>query len=258
MSKPTLWVAIYDLHYPKVDWPTFNAILDFLKQNKVEGFVFGGDQLDNECISHHTKGKGLYRLPGQYQKDERGFNEKCLSPIEALTKGATKVWIQGNHEDWESQLVENHPELQGSVERYLRLGLADRGWKIIERGLTYSHGELTFAHGDQLSGSGNQNPAMHAKKAVELFCQNILYGHFHSPMSYTKILPTDVSRKWMSWCSPIAGNTNPTYLQNRPTAWLTGFTVIEFREKGLFNVYPVIVIDGTFSYGGKIYGKKGK
>lgn len=251
-----LYVACYDLHYPMVHQPTVDAMLDFVRKNPVAGFVWGGDQFDNSCISHHNRGKGLYKLPGQYAAETRGF-DTLLKQIEGLLpKTANRVWIEGNHDNWEFELVETHPELQGTIERPLLLGLKDRGWKVIPMGKTFKYGELTFVHGETLTGVGNQASAMHAKKAIEIYCTNILYGHMHAPQSFTKVLPSDTRRKWMSWCSPIAGDVNPKYLENRPTAWLNGFTIIEFHDKGLFNVYPVVVIDGKFSYGGKIYGGK--
>lgn len=256
-SETSLWIGCYDVHYPSYHKPTFNALLDFLRHNRIDGFVFGGDQLDNACISHHNKGKGLYKLPGQYAAETKGFDKEILKPIEnLLPEGCSKQWLIGNHDGWEFELVETHPELQGSIERPLLLNLKERGWNVTEMGRAFKHGELTFIHGEVLTGVGNQAAGFHAKKALEIYCSNVLYGHMHAPQSFTKLLPSDSSRKWMSWCSPIIGDVNPKYLENRPTAWLNGFTIIEFRDKGLFNVYPVVVIDGKFSFGGKVYGGK--
>lgn len=255
-QEPELWVAAYDIHYPVIHKPTFNAMLDFIENNKVSGFVFGGDQFDNSCISHHNRGKGLYKLPGQYAKETKGFDADILKPIEAHLGDIPKIWIEGNHDNWEYELIETHPELQGSIERPLLLNIEERDWKYVPMGTGYKYGELTFIHGETLTGVGNQASAMHAKKAIETYCTNVLYGHMHSPQSFTKVLPSDTKRKWMSWCSPVIGDVNPKYLENRPTAWLNGFTIIEFRANGLFNVYPVVVIDGQFSFGGKIYGSK--
>ena len=254
--KTETWIAAYDLHYPKVNWRTFHAMMSFIKQNGCSGFLFGGDQFDNECISHHTQGKPLYRRKGAYAFDEKGFENGILTPLETvLGSKPEKIWLVGNHDDWEYQLVEREPQFDGVIDRVASLKLIERGWKVVTIGRSFRHGKLTFIHGDQLTGMGNQAPMYHAKKAVEAFCQNVLYGHTHSPQSFTKILPVNQTQKWMAYCAPILGNTNPGYLRNRPTSWLNGFVIVEFHKAGNFNCYPVVVSDGRFSYGGKVYSE---
>lgn len=250
-------VAIYDLHYPQHHQPTVDAILDFLTRNKPDIVILGGDQLDCAEISHHNKHKGLYKLPGSYKRNIDNFDKNILKKIEAsISSDCQKIWIQGNHENWSYELVEHNPELQGMVEPELLLNLEERGWQFVPFNHSFKYGELTIIHGAELAGCGNQNSTFHAKKAMEIFCTNVLYGHYHAPQTFTKLLPTDQKRKWQAHCAPIAGNVNPLYLENRPTAWLHGWVVIEFRKDGEFNLYPVIAIDGVASYGGKLYGKR--
>lgn len=255
-----LWVTVFDLHHPHVHKPTWNAIKDFIKKNpdKIAGFLFGGDQSDNAEISHHTSGKPLLRPPGSYKRNTDGLNT-LIKEVEAiLPKQAKKVWINGNHEDWVSQLIERQPELQGSMEREVLLGLEARGWEVLQLGEGKNLGKLLVVHGEGLTGIGNQASVYHAKRAVESFCTSVLYGHLHSAQSYTKVLPHSTKDKWMAWSSPAACTLNPTYLKNRPTAWVNGFDVVELhdpeKEKSNFNVYPIIVSDGKFSFGGNIYG----
>lgn len=249
------WVAYYDCHYPKVDDATKKCLLDFLSKNKIDGFLFGGDQLDLECISHHSKGKPLYRPPKAYLRDIEGFNKDVLEPIEKLLQpGTEKIWHIGNHERFEFDLIEENPELEGLVDHARQLSLEKRGWKIIPLGHSHKIGKLTTCHGEILSGIGNQCGTFPAKKAVELYGTSVLAGHTHSPQSFTKISPVEHIQKWMAWIAPIGGRTNPNYLRNRPTSWLNGFVIIELMEGGYFNVFPVIVTKGKFAYGGKVYG----
>lgn len=257
MSKNSkTWVAYYDCHYPKVDEATRKVLLDFLRTNKVAGFLFGGDQLDLECISHHSKGKPLFRPPKAYIHDIEGFEREILAPIEELLPPqAERVWHIGNHERFEQDLIEENPELEGLVDHVSQLKLQKRGWKVIPLGHSHKIGKLVTCHGEILSGIGNQAGAFPAKKAVEMYGASVLAGHTHSPQSFTKISPVEHIQKWMGYIAPIGGRTNPTYLRNRPTAWLNGFVIIEVMEGGDFNVFPVIVTKGQFSYGGKVYGK---
>lgn len=255
MSK--LWIVAHDLHYPKWDRRTFHAMLAFIQHNKskIDGFIFGGDQFDNETISHHTKGKLLYRITGGFKNDERGFERDVLTPLEAdLPKNCTKVYIIGNHERFEHDFVEEHPELQGVLSHAENLRLVERGWEVIPLGHSYKLGALDVIHGEVLTGIGNQAGAFPSKKAIELYGGNVLAGHTHSPQSYTKVSPVNHRKKFQATIAPILGNTNPNYLRNRPTAWVPGFCIVELHEdKRNFNLYSVIVIDGKFSFAGTEY-----
>lgn len=253
--KITRVVAGFDLHYPKAHKPTFNAMLQYIADIKPQTYVFGGDQLDLECISHHTHGMPLYRTRRAYANDIDGFAKEILKPLEdALPKGATKVWIVGNHERFEHDLIERHPELDGTVDHIRNLQLVERGWQIVPLGHSYKVGKLTIVHGEVLSGIGNQAGTYPSKKAVELYSGNVLAGHTHAPQSFTKISPVEQSNKWQGWIAPILGAVNPSYLRNRPTAWLTGFVDINVLPNGQFNLFPIICLNGQFAMGGKLYG----
>jgi hypothetical protein len=250
-------VAIYDLHYPQYHAPTWEAILDFISQNKVDVFIFGGDQLHLDCISHHTKAQPLYRVRRGYRNDIEGFDRDILSTLQrVLPKTCEKVWHIGNHERFEHDLIEEHPELEDAINHVKLLCLNERGWKVIELGHAYRLGKLITIHGEVLSGIGNQAGMYPSKKAVELYAGNVLAGHTHAAQSFTRVSPVEHSDKWQGWISPIAGAVNPSYLRNRPTAWINGFNIIEVFPDGQFNLYPVNVVKGRFSYGGKVYGKK--
>lgn len=258
MSKQQVrrYVVGADLHYPLVDLPTFKCMLKVIEDIRPDGFIFQGDQFDNVEISHHTKGKPIFRERGAYERNQKNFDKIILQPLEKLLKGKLKVWIQGNHERFETDLIEEMPELEGVIDHVQSLHLVDRGWEIVELGHAYVLGELTVCHGEVLSGVGNQGGVFPARKAVDMYGTNVLVAHSHSPQSFTKISPVDHKRKHMAWVNAILGNTNPAYLRNRPTAWLHGFTLVEVHPNGFFNLYPVIVCDGECSYGGVLYSAK--
>lgn len=255
MTKPVVYVAGYDLHYPKYDAKTFNAMLAFIKETKPDGFIFGGDQFDNAEISHHNRRKPLYKPAGSYARNTQRFDAEILRPIEGALGTANRTWIVGNHDFWEYEFVESHPEFLGLVDRPTELHLRERGWEIIPLGHTKRLGHLNIIHGEILTGIGNQAGMYPSRKAVELYGDSVLAGHTHAPQSFAKISPVEQKKKHMGWIAPILGHTNPDYLENRPTAWMQGFVVIEIQSSGCFNLYPIITFDGKFSYGGKLYGK---
>lgn len=251
-----IWCVAHDLHYPLTNWPAFKALCDFLSQNKVDGFTFGGDQLDLNCISHHTEGKGLYRLPGSYLKDVKGFDIKILRPIEKLIGKCERIYHIGNHERFEADLIERRPELQDAIDHVKILDLESRGWTVVPLGHNSKIGKLNVCHGEILTGIGNQAGMYPSRKAVDLYGGSVLAGHTHSPQSFAKISPVENVQKHMGWIAPCLCDVNPSYLRNRPTAWVNGFTIVEVQDNGAFNVYPVIITKGTFSFGGKVYGGK--
>lgn len=252
-TKLKTYVVAHDLHFPEFSKKTWAAMMEFIKHVKPEGFIFGGDQFDNNEISHHTKGKPFYRERASFNRNTTRFTSEILEPLEKSLRDAERVWIVGNHDRFEHDLIECQPELEGIIERVDTLQLGKRGWQVVPLGHSHKLGELNVIHGEILTGIGNQAGAFPAKKAIELYASNVLAGHTHAPQSFTKISPVEARKKYMAWIAPILGEVNPAYLRNRPTAWLNGFTVVELREKGLFNLYPIVVIDGEFSYGGRVY-----
>lgn len=255
MNKIRTAVADFDKHYPLYDKPTWEAELDFLKTNPPDVYIFGGDQFHFDEISHHTKGKPLYRTRRAYANSIEGFERDVLRPLEmVLPKGCEKIWIIGNHERFEQDLIEEHPELENVIDHVKLLRLEERGWKIIPLGHAYTLGKLKVIHGEVLSGIGNQCGIYPAKKAVETYACNVLAGHTHAPQTYTKISPVEDINKWQGYISPTTGNVNPAYLRNRPTAWLHGINIINVFPDGQYNYYSVVIHKGRFAYGGKQYG----
>lgn len=250
MSKVLTAVSAFDIHYPETDIPTWKAIKDFVRRNHVGLFVLGGDNLHCESVSHHTKGKPKFRTFGQMKRELDGFRRVILDPIEKLLpKGCEKVWLTGNHEDWLSQMMEEQPQLAGLIDFPAYLGLKDRGWIVRPQGGHFKKGHLKWVHGDVFGGN-------HVQKALNTYVENIVYGHFHTGASGTKVLPHSKSHKWQAWATGCVGKLDSGYLKNRPTGWLHQFAVTEFRRGGLFNHYPVTVFNGQCSYGGKLYGSR--
>jgi hypothetical protein len=245
-------VSAFDIHYPHTDKGTWLAILDFVRRNKVGVFIFGGDNLDCGSISHHTKGKPIFRPRGGMKRDLDGFRSEILAPIEALLpKDCVKVWLTGNHEDWAEQLIEEQPELEGMLDFPSYLSLRERGWIVKPQGGHFKHGHLKFIHGDVLSG-GQAAP----RKALDTFVESVVFGHFHAFSSATKVLPDSAKYKWQAWATGCVGKLDASYLKRRPTGWLNGFNITEFYgTTGHFSHFPVTVFNGRFAYGGKQYGR---
>jgi UDP-2,3-diacylglucosamine pyrophosphatase LpxH len=248
-----LWVVLSDIHYPVHHVPSMLAVYDFLKRNAslIAGVVLLGDNMDCESISRHTEGlPGLRREAGLYE-DCIGFDRTVMQPIEKLVPSAKKVIFMGNHEDWLNQMLDKMPELKKAVSFESLLHFDDRRWKVIPQGESYWIGKACLVHGDQI-GSG-----MHvAKKAVESYCCTVIMGHVHTFAAYTKTSEVKKKDKWVGYTLPTLGTVAPKYGKGRPNSHLNGFGIIELWPNGNINVYVPVIVEGQFSFGGKIYGKK--
>jgi hypothetical protein len=246
------YVAGFDLHFPIYHKPTVNAFMHLIADIKPDGVILGGDQFDNKEISHHNRRKPLHKREGAYARNTQKFEEDFLKPLEGrVGRKCEKVWIVGNHDYWEHEFIEEHPELEGLLDRPQQLSLDKRGWKVVPLGHAFTLGHLNIIHGEVLSGFGT--PGLYpARKAVELYGDNVLAGHTHAPQSYAKVSPVEQTKKHMGWIAPILGDCNPDYLENRPTAWVNGFVVIEMWGR-MFNLYPINCFNGEFTYGGQHY-----
>ena len=249
LPKSETWVAAYDLHSPDEDRPTVDCMFSFIAKNSIGGFFAGGDQNNNTEVSPHTKNKPKLRAEaGSLIANAKYLDSHFVKPLEnILPKKAKRVWLDGNHDHWIEQMIEEGAELEG-LQTHKYLNLEERGWKYLECGKEYTKGKLTLIHGEQLTSSANS-----AKQAVEMYCSSVLFGHFHTVQSYAKVMVSKPENKWIAYCSPILANVKAYYLRNKPTSWVNGFDVIEFRENGHFNVYPVVCIKGVASYGGRTY-----
>jgi len=253
VEKVITAVSYFDAHFPKLHRPTWRACLDFVRRNRVDVFVFGGDNLDCSSISRHTKGKPLFRPRGQMKKDLDEFDREMLKPIErAVKSGCELVWLTGNHEDWAAQLIEEMPELDGLLDFPEYLKLKERGWKVKPQGGHFKKGKLKWIHGDVVSGSGLNA----VRNALNTYVENIVMGHGHTAASATKTLPHSRQHKWQAWMTGTGGELDHGYLKKKPTGWLNQFAITEFRRGGLFCHYPVTVYGGACSFGGRIYGRK--
>jgi predicted phosphodiesterase len=253
--KAQTWVFAPDLHYPQYDRPTWLAMLDFIKKNKIAGIILGGDQFHNDEISHHNAGKPLFKPAGSYKRNEENFKREILLPLErAASRSAIKIWFVGNHDRWETDLSEANPELDGCFDRTKNIDEVRRHWKVIENGKAYKLGKLCIIHGDSLANGFNISK-FPTERAVLVYGQSVLFGHTHQAQSFSKVSPVEASQKYMAWSSPALCKVNPTYMKNKPCAWVNGFTIVEVFDNGDFCVYPVVVTRGRFSYGCKKYGK---
>lgn len=232
-------IAVFDLHHPSHDRTLWASILRFIEDFEPSVFIFGGDQMDMPSFNHWHREKRKYRqMEGQrIKKDYRDFQREVLDPLEAaLGDDCRRVWLEGNHEKWAIDYVDEHPEVSGYFEPLENLALSE--WEHYNYGESASVGKLHFMHGIYCV-------SHHAAKTVNVWQRNIVYGHVHTLQTHTSIAPLDTDAH-SAWAIPCACNQNPEYLRGKPSAWLSGFCVFHVEENGNFSVFPVVAIGGHF------------
>lgn len=246
-----LWILLADIHHPEEDKAAFRAALSFIGVNKklIKGVVLLGDNQNCENISRHTKGKPRLRTRGGIQSDFVKFNRDILLPIEAaIEKDTKKVIFMGNHEDWYEQWLDENPEFEGLVSIDKILGLTKRHWEVIPQGKHRCIGKAYLVHGDQIGSS-----MYVAKKLVDSFCATAIMGHIHAASMFTKTSQVKNKDKWVGYTLPTLGTLAPRYAKGRPNAFLNGFGILEKWPNDYVNVYIPIILEGKFSFGGRIY-----
>lgn len=244
-------ILVPDIHYPHYDEKVMDSLGEFIIDYQPHEIVYMGDQLSLDCISHWNKRKPLLKEGQRLIKDYENFDKDILQVHERLTGPETRrVFMIGNHEERISWYIEQHPELEKIIDIDRNLKLTERGYKIIPFNGIYKIGKLSVIHGFYWN-------KYHAAKTLEAFEGNVVYGHVHNPQMYAKVTPVDRKGYHTATSLPCLCNIKPDYKKNSPNFWINGFGIVEWLPaSGLFNLYTIIIVDGSFMWGGKYYGKE--
>jgi hypothetical protein len=251
-------VLLPDLHHPFHNKLAWKVVLVFLKWFRPDMVVLVGDALDMSAISHWEREKGnLKSFEGKrLKKDYLGFAKDILTPIEKACPKAEKIFMYGNHEDWQYQLVDQNPQMEGLVEIENVLNLKERGWKWIPFLIRGKHGsalrgrlklgKLTVVHGEYTN-------KYHSNKTAETYLKSVLYAHTHDLQLFTKVTVEDPSDFHTCQSIGCLCDKSPQYLWGKPNRWVHAFGIVYLRDDGSFNVYVPIIIKGHFTYADKTF-----
>jgi len=201
--------------------------------------------MDFAAISHHND-----RKPGRVEgltilADAQGLRTDVLQPLERL-RGVKLTYIEGNHEDWLNQLVDENPGLRGALD--LRTLLKLDKWNVIRQGGLYTIGKLAFMHGDQIRGGEHV-----AKAAVTQYERSVRFGHFHTYQSYTKTSAIDIKQGRTGISVPCLCTKSPGYGKSQANRWMQGFLYGYVFPDGYFTDYVVTITHNRAVINGKVY-----
>ncbi len=235
-------VVLSDVHIDKDGIkPAYAVVKNYIKRRKPDVVVLAGDFVENEPLSHWLVSKKCRINVSSHNEElnavvkELNFLEKHCGEI---------VWLEGNHENWTLQYLEDHPEMKGLIEYPNALGLAGRGITWVPQHELYWLGKLAVTHGIYLG----QN---HAKKHMDAYGCNIMYGHTHrSDMHTVNMVQQPTHKAWGLGC---LCDKKPHFMLNKPAKWDHGFGDVYVADNGEINAYIVDIINNRFYHNGKAY-----
>jgi len=243
-------VLVPDVHYPHYEPRILDALEEFIADYDPDEIVYMGDQMSLDCISGWNKRKPLLKEGQRLLKEYEGFNHHVLERHEAITRpGIRRTFMFGNHEERVNWYIEEHPELQTMIEIDRNLRLTERGYKVIPYNEIHTIGKLSVIHGFYWN-------KYHAVKTLEAFEGNVVYAHVHNPQMYAKVSPIDRKGYHTATSLGCLCSIKPDYKKNAPNFWINQFGIVEhLPATGVFNLTPITIVEGSFMYGGKYYGK---
>jgi len=236
-------VALFDSHLlPNVTPHVSHELaMQYVIDTKPELIVYGGDLLDFSCISSWNKNRPLL-IENQRYDEAIEMGRKEMGRLRKACPNSKIVFIEGNHEDRVARWVEAIPALEGKVNFIEDMKFADEGIEAIPFGGVYKHGHLAYLHGVYYN-------KYYARSTLEQMGDNCIFGHAHKMQIWTQRLHFDTEPHIAIGC-PCLTDVDPAWKRGKPTNFLNGFAIIEYKNDSDFSAYIAVIINGSFTYGG--------
>lgn len=236
-------------HVPFADKQLVAGFMELLQDlgDKVVSFHLAGDFLDLNSLSSHDKGK-FTAIPGLSLTDEYAAGNVILDQIDAiLPKDCEKSYLWGNHcfraKRWMGDMQNAKTPIPMPTEA---LKLYERGYNVHENwdnDYIKLGDHLMVLHGiywNQYS----------AKKHLDVLRTSCLYYHTHRIQSYVEGNHAAFNGGFMGDLKSPAFNYASMGMKSQ---WQNGFNLVYVDSKGDFFMQQIIVCNGKFVYGNKIY-----
>ena len=235
-------VALFDLHVP------YNIILEpvfrFIEDFKPDVVILGGDVGEFGSVSHWIADQSRHLDHGTLVQEYNNINEVALKPLAKVAGKASKIYLTGNHERWVEMATAINPNLRGfaEIERNIK------GWKILPYNVPYKAGpNLVYIH-------GTYENKYHAHKTAESYIgKSVIYGHVHSMQLHSNVSPVDSKHFYQAQSVGCLCHLNPSFMKNKPNAWVNGFNYTYLNDDGTFHPFSVIIVKNKFWAVGRQY-----
>ena len=239
------YLVTSDHHVPHQNPAAVKAILKMMDDVKFDGFFILGDYLDCGCISHWNKTKHK-TVEGQRLKSDFIAGNALLDEFDKrLPKGAEKYYLEGNHEIWLRDILEEYPQFEGLIDLEGALKLKERGYKFSKYNDFVHLGRLNLTHGIYATTNS-------VKKHIDECKTNVMFGHTHTIAEQLSSSPA----REISLAGYNVGclcDLAPDYCKNRPNCWSHGVAIVYVWPNNYFEVDNHRILEGRFIFNGKIY-----
>ena len=243
-------IIIPDTHHPLHDDAAVNCVVQAIRKIKPDICVNLGDIGEWESVSAwRYKDKKLppleYQIP-IIDEDIRLVNEgldvwdKVLKEVGCKEK----YLLQGNHDLWLDNFVNKYPYMDDYA-FHKACKIKERGYKYTEYNLPIQIGKLTFFHGAFAT-------TYHAKKHLEAYGENVIYGHTHDVQRHTQTKLGGTIGAWSIGCLKNMSHENNRWLKGRLHNWVHAFAIVDWFDNGDFRVDLVEIYNGKTTVWGEI------
>ena len=242
--------VIPDQHFPLHDQRAVNVVKQAIQVVKPDIFINLGDVGEWESVSHwrwrKKKRPPLEYLLPDIDKEIKAVNDG-IDQIDITLDWAgcnQRYILAGNHDEWLDAFVLEHPYLSNYTFREA-CHIDARGYDYHPYNEPVTIGKLTFIHGAYTTMN-------HAKKHLESYGNNIMYGHVHDIQRHTKTDLNGTRAAWSIGCLKDMSPEKNRWLKGKLTNWGHAFAVIDWFENGDFIVNVVEIINGKTTLWGKV------
>ena len=241
---------IPDQHFPIHSQRAVNCVLQAMDIVKPDIFVNLGDVGEWASVSPWKYKGNRKRPPLEYVLPEvekeiievnKGldqFDEAC-----AKVNVKKKYMVTGNHDIWLDDFVKAYPYLKDYTFNK-SCKLKERKYKILEHNEPLKIGKLTFIHGAYAT-------TYHAKKHLESYGENIMYGHTHDVQRHTLTKLGGTIGAWSMGCLKDMSREKNRWLRGRLHNWQHAFGIVDWFERGQFKVEVVEIVGGKTTVWGE-------
>lgn len=237
-EKKKYEIALFlpDTHIPHQNTPAIKAILKLMDDVIFDKFLIMGDYMDLSCISHWNKNRHR-TLEMQRLKSDYIIGNSLLDEFDKrLPSNCDKYYLEGNHEAWAEQLIDEIPALEGMIEPKNMLFLDDRKYKYYKYNELVKIGRLYATHGIYTGPTS-------IKKHIDELKVNCIFCHTHTLGLYLSSSPArDIA--FVGYNAGCLSDLSPDYMKNKPNAWNHGFAIGYFYPNGYFDVQLIRIING--------------